>query len=330
MSIGDTNSSKRSSNPIEQIQNHELPADCLLLVESYDDIVGDRNRFLWRWAHHLFPKLTLSSVDAGDVGALQDAKLRALMFVSILDDIGEMHQDHATFQEAAKIPFDHQTVDDDRDAVDTDVLTFANDVWEQFAPTIANGPRAGAFEEFVAFDMKQVLNAIDYSYVANQNIEFVTESELQTYDAHNMMLYIFADVDLVHSPGFDRTELSTFRRVIEHAQRMVRIGNWVTTWEREVYEGDFISGIVAHALDEGIVSVEELRAARDDGGPTDPETIVEAIRGHDVEDVFHRQWEDELTAAREFEDEIDTVDTGAYLDGIERVMEYHRASRGLK
>ncbi len=330
MSIGDTNSLKLSSTPIEEIQNHELPPNCLRLVELYDEIVGDRNRFLWKWAHNLFPKLTLSSVDVGDVGKLQDAKLRALMFVSILDDIGEMHQDHATFQEAAKIPFDHQTVNYDRDTVDSEVLTFANDVWRQFSPTLTDGPLANEFAEIVQFDMKQVLNAIDYSYVANQNIEFVTESELQTHDAHNMMLYIFADIDLIHSPGFDRAELSTLRRLIEHAQRMVRIGNWVTTWEREVHEGDFISGIIAHAIDENTVSADELRATRDDDTQPDAEAIVEIIQGHDVEDVFLRQWEDERAAARRFEDEFDTVDAGAYLDGIESVMEYHLASRGLK
>ena len=329
MSIHDFNSSDQSDNPIERVQNHSLPDSSVRLIESYDEIVGDRSRFLWKWAHHLFPKFTLSSVDSAGVERLQDDKLTALMFVSILDDVGEMHQDRATFEEATKIPFDHQTVNYDRPAVDSEVLQFASDVWEQFSPTLQSGPRADEFEEIVAFNVKQVLNAIDYSYVANQNIGFITESELRTYDAHNMMLYVFADIDLIHSTGFDRSELSRFRRVIERVQRMVRIGNWITTWEREITEGDFTSGIVAHALDEGILSADELRASRDTGG-TDSETIINTIHDQDVEDVFVRQWEEELAAARKFEGAFDTVDVGAYLDGIETVMEYHVASRGLK
>ena len=268
MSIHDFNSSDQSDNPIERVQNHSLPDSSVRLIESYDEIVGDRSRFLWKWAHHLFPKFTLSSVDSAGVERLQDDKLTALMFVSILDDVGEMHQDRATFEEAAKIPFDHQTVNHDRPAVDSEVLQFASDVWEQFSPTLQSGPRADEFEEIVAFNVKQVLNAIDYSYVANQNIGFITE-------------------------------------------------------------GDFTSGIVAHALDEGILSADELRASRDTGG-TDSETIINIIHDQDVEDVFLRQWEEELAAARKFEGAFDTVDVGAYLDGIETVMEYHVASRGLK
>ncbi|WP_436926705.1 hypothetical protein [Halosimplex amylolyticum] len=186
------------------------------------------------------------------------------------------------------------------------------------------------FAEIIRFDLKQVLNAIDYSYIANQNLEFLTRSELQNYDAHNMMLYGFADIDLIYSPTFDRAELSAFRRVIERAQRMVRIGNWVTTWERELAEGDFTSGIVAYALEHDVVSSEDLRALQDDGDVDDAEAIAETIRTHDVEEVFFRQWCDELAVARTHESKIESVNVSSYLNGIETVMEYHLASRGLK
>jgi len=187
------------------------------------------------------------------------------MFVSVLDDVAEKQQDWATFDEAAKLPFDHRVVDYDRDGVDTDVLAFASDVWDEFSAGLRGGPRAAEFDDVVRFDLRQVVTAMEYSYLANQHLDAITESELQTYDAHNMMLYGFADVDLTLSPSFDRSDLSALRRVLERAQRMVRIGNWVTTWEREVAEGDFTSGIVAHALESGIVSADQLAASREDG-----------------------------------------------------------------
>jgi len=107
MSLRDSNSMDQSSTPIEQVQKHSLPESSAQLVDSDEDVVGDRNRFLWRWVHHLFPKFTLSCVGSDDVESLQDSKLTGLMFVSILDDIGEMHQGRTTFEEAAKIPFEH-------------------------------------------------------------------------------------------------------------------------------------------------------------------------------------------------------------------------------
>ncbi|AGB16811.1 hypothetical protein Halru_2224 [Halovivax ruber XH-70] len=339
MTVPQSPSSDGSSDPpaleepnvaLERVRNHSLPADSIRLVESYEEIVGDRDRFLWKWAHHLFPAFSLSSVAPEYAERTRDGKLAALMFVSILDDVAEKHQDRATYEEAAKIPFDHRSVDHERDGVDADVLSFASEVWERFEPTVSESPRRGEFEDIFRFDLEQVLNAMKYSFLANQNIDFVTGSELRTYDAHNMMLFGFANIDLVHSPTFESADLSTLRTVIERAQRMVRIGNWITTWEREVAEGDFTSGIVVYALERDIVSAADLRAIRTDSREEDVERIIGTIREHDVEDVFLARWRAELAEARAYESEIDTVDIEAYLDGIETVMEYHLASRGLK
>lgn len=315
---------------LDRVRNHALPESVIPLIDAYEEVVGDRDQFLWKWAHHLFPKFTLTSVAPEHVERTRDAKLLGLMFVSVLDDIAEKHGEMATFEEAAKFPFPHRVADPDREGVDREVLTFASDVWEQFSPAVKQGPRAGEFEEIVRFDLEQVVNAMRYSYLANQNIDFVTRSELQTYEAHNMMLFGFAGIDLVHSPSFDRSELSTLRRVIDRAQRMVRIGNWITTWERELSEGDFASGIVVYALEHDIIPEEDVRAIRAGDGAREVERVAETIRSHDVEDVFLAQWREELVAAREFETEVDSVDVNAYLDGIETVMKYHLASRGLK
>ena len=145
-----------------------------------------------------------------------------------------------------------------------------------------------------------------------------------------MMIFGFADVDLVHSPNFDRTELSTLRRVIDHAQRMARIGNWITTWERELFERDFTSGIIVHAMENDVVTLAELRSIQENETETDVKMLIETIDDHAIEKVFLNQWHEELAAARELADDIDSVDIEDYLDGIEVVMEYHLASRGLK
>lgn len=315
---------------IERVDSHELPETAIELINEYETTVGDREEFLWKWAHHLFPTFTLSSVPSEHVERLQNHKLVGLMFVSVLDDTAEKHGDLATFEEAAKIPFDHRTVNTERNGVNREVVEFANELWDRLKPAFYGAPRSAEFEDILRFDLKQVLNAMDYSFVANQNLEFMTGSELQTYDAHNMMLFAFAGIDLVHSPGFDRLELSRLRRVIKRAQRMVRIGNWITTWERELYEGDFTSGIVAYALENSIVSPDELRKLRSDDDAGSVEQTAELIRDHAIEEAFLRQWQDELDAAREYETDVDSVDVGAYLDGIESVMDYHLASRGLK
>lgn len=321
-------SSTDASELLGRVEHHRLPDEAVALVDAYEATIDDRDAFLWRWAHHLFPEFRLSCVAPEYADEVRHAKLAGLMYVSVLDDVAEKHADRATFGEAAKIPFGHRTVNEEREGVDPEVLAFAAEVWDVLASTLDGSPRGDEFADVFRFDCEQVLNAIEYSYLANQHLEFVTRSELQRYETHNMMLFGFAGLDLVHSPAFDATELSTLRRVIQPAQRMVRIGNWTTTWERELFEGDFTSGIVAYALDHDLVSAAELREIRGDADAV--QQVVDRLRAENVEAVFFQQWEAELASARQFEGAIESVDVGAYLDGIETVMEYHLASKGLK
>jgi hypothetical protein len=54
-------------------------------------------------------------------------------------------------------------------------------------------------------------------------------TETNTYDCNNMMFFTYVNTDLMHSPSFDRNELAELRQIVLRAQRMARIGNWVTT-----------------------------------------------------------------------------------------------------
>ncbi|NIQ23697.1 MAG: hypothetical protein GTN92_15205, partial [Pseudomonas stutzeri] len=62
-------------------------------------------------------------------------------------------------------------------------------------------------------------------------------------------------LDLMCSRAFDRAELGQLREVLWHAQCMGRIGNLITTWERELAERDFTSGVFARALQQGLLGV---------------------------------------------------------------------------
>lgn len=320
----------RTQQRIEQVARTELPQSIATLVDEYDDAIGERDRFLWRWLYHLFPTIKLSCVSADHERRVRDAKLVASMFVVILDDLGEVQMDRVTFEEGSKIPFEHQSVDYERDGVDGRQLRFATRVWEVLVELMEDAPRHGEFADLFAFDVRQNINAVDYSFTLNHHLEMGSVGETTTYDAHNMMLFTYANLDLMHSSEFDRVELGDLRKVVHNAQQMARIGNWITTWEREIGEGDFSSGVVVYALENGLVSPSTLYDVRENPTEERCERIIEAIRDHDVEGVFLDRWHRKRSEVVRLGSALDSVDAETYLEGMETVMSYHLASRGFK
>ena len=51
---------------------------------------------------------------------------------------------------------------------------------------------------------------------------------------------------------------------------------------------------------------------------------------HGVEEAFLAEWDDRHAAVSSRDYDVETVDTDQFLRGMETVMEYHLASRGMK
>ena len=314
----------------ERIRNHDIPPSIQSLMEEYTHTVGTRDKFLWKWLHSLFPHVTLSCVPPENRERAVNQKMVVTMFVVLLDDLAEKHEDKATFQEASKIPFESQTVDFDRDGVDTDYLAFTADVWKRLRDELEKDPRTEEFWELFVFDLKQNIDAINYSYTVNRNLVAVNLDESLIHESHNMMLFTYADIDLMCSQEFDREELSALRKIVLRTQQMARIGNWITTWQREIQEGDYSSGVVVYLLENDIITPEMLDDASQGGARVSNEPFVEIVKDHGVEEQFVNQWERNLAAVQKLGSEIRSVDIDAYADGMRTVFEYHLASRGLK
>jgi hypothetical protein len=131
---------------IERVKRCKLPSRVEALVDAYDQIVGIRDRFLWQWLYFILPSVTISCVDPAYEDRVRDAKLIASLFVVLLDDLGEREMDRITFEETAKVPFDHQTPNYDRENVNEEYLSFGERVWEQFETGLAEAPCENEYE----------------------------------------------------------------------------------------------------------------------------------------------------------------------------------------
>ena len=308
---------------LQEIHRVELPDRIVRLVDEYESLNGERDRFLWQWMYSLFPAFTLSSVAEEHREHVLSQKMVLTMFVTILDDLVDNQGDRRTFEEARRLVQDPEAVDRSRVEVSDEYFDFIEQLWTEFADGLDDAPRGDEFEDIFDYDCRQTLNAMDYSAVVNENPRIANLGGAEHYDAHNMVMFPYADVDLMYSPDFDLADFGTVRDVLWDLQEMARIGNWLTTWEREVAEGDYSAGIVMLALQEGIVTPEELEDADDDGA-----AAIERIRDEDIEATFRDRWAQRYRAVRDREFTTESVDLNALIDGLETVSQYYEASYG--
>ena len=307
---------------LDRIDNVSLPEPVDSLAEEYDALFEERDRFLWRWIYSLFPVFTLSSVPETHARHVRTQKTVLTMYVTVLDDLVEHHDDRRTFEEARRLSRDPAAVDRDRVAVTDEQFAFVEELWNTFVAGIGDAPRHDEVADVFDYDMRQTTNAMHYSAVVNRHPRIANLSGARRYDAHNMVMFPYADVDLMYSPSFSLADFGALRALLWDLQELARIGNWLTTWEREVREGDYTAGIVVLALEEGVVTPETLQQS--------PDAAVAAVQDSDVETRFRQRWRRKHADVRTREFDTGSVDLRGLVDGMETVFEYHRASRGHK
>lgn len=301
-----------------------IPREIEPLIDHYEAETSDRDRLLWKWLWHVFPEFRLSSVPDRHGDAARRAKFCFSVYMTLLDDLSERHRDRETFEAGREIPFS-ETGGQAHDGVDLGALDVLDHAWEMTEHYLDQAPRPDRFDELLTFDLRQALNSMDFNRLVNQSPALASRTGAELYDTHNMLLFVYVDIDLAFSPGFAPADLAALRDLTWEAQRLVRIGNWVTTWERELAEGDYTSKVVVEALERGLVTREEL-----DSEAVPDRRIVRRIKDSDIERQLLGTWNDIYGRLVAEDHGLETVDADSFLDGIRYLLEVDVKARGYK
>ena len=286
--------------------------------------VGQRGRFLWQWCWRGVNMTTLPSVDPALREHAMESKMLAIFYGTLIDDIADREQDREMLQFAINLSEEewHPERLDFWNGRRKDYLNMISSLWTELWSRCKTYPQFVAFEHLLRFDNEQIHNAMRYALLANQSPGLLNSIEHDLYQPHNMQIMFMATLDLAASPSFDMDELGIAREVFWHAQRMGRIGNMITTWEREVLDRDFTSGIFAHALQRGIVEPSDLRVLP-------AHEIMTMLEEAACQDHFFKEWQAHRDAMTRKLKRIKSVDLTPYLKGFEQLIKLHLSSRGF-
>jgi len=307
---------------LKKIINYKLSDDVKYFVEEYEKVFTERNVFLWKFLGTLFKDsgITLSTVDKKYVDSTIDIKLVFSILCGVLDDVADVQKDKKLLAKMSEIVINGPNTNEQ---TKNEKMALITKMWNYLTNELSKLPRYKEFKDIFEYDLKQFLNAFEYSCLVNENPGILNLQERENYDCHNMMVFLFNGIDLMASPEFNKEDLPHLRTAFWHAQKMARIGNWLSTWKRELKQNDIGSGVFTYAISKKILDIADIRKCSEN-------EIIRKIENSDTYEHFFGAWTENYQKLKSLKNEIKSVDMNAYITGLENVIKFHMASEGLK
>jgi hypothetical protein len=305
----------------------QLPPQIHRLAAEYDRFVGGRPSFTWKWTCLIMDGITLDSVDPELRESVSLSKIASGAFLNVLvDDIADKRKDGQMLERVSSIICslpEHAGRAVWGSGEGENELGLIARIWGSLNDTIRSFPRYKEFEEVFLYDYRQFLNAASYACLVNRNLHMMNLPEYQSYLSPSMQAMILGDIDLMASPGFDTNELGMTREVFWKAQRMARIGNSISTFEREFAENDITSEVFPYLVSLNYVKTDDLRIES---------TSRVLDRAHTTQAVIGllAEWENYHKEIEEFEGRIKSFSVRRFLRGLEGLIAGHLISIGNK
>jgi hypothetical protein len=312
------------------IEDQPLPEASIDYVEEYSNLEQSRGLFIWKWIDVLTPWITLPFVPESEMDTIRELKVLSGLLITVMDDMMERQKDRLTFKELSKVPFDEQTVNWDRDGLIEPPIKFCEMVWDRIEGTLKRSRHFDEFMNLLLFDFDRSIQSIEYSALITERPWLATLEELVGVQSNNMIMFPYADLDLMFAEDPPEDELSNLRQAVWEAQKLVRLSNWITTWERELRQGDFSSGVMVRALQEGVVGKEKLQSLKESNDAELTNWIVDKIKKSSVERKLLSRWDSLYLDLQSTASSIDTFDLSHYVQGMKKALKYDLASTGLK
>ncbi len=292
-------------------------------IEAYS-AVGKRPAYLWKWCARAVEITTLPCVDPEHHRDVCDTKTLGVMLDVMLDDVADRGGDDELLEALLGLLNGESAGELSRFPPEVrGYAGFTAELWQELNRRARRYPRYAEFAALLRFDYQQLANVMRYSHLLNGNLDLLNLAEHDLYTPHNMHIMICSTWDLMCSPAFDRTEVGRLREALLSAQWMGRIGNLVTTWQRELGERDFTSGVYARAVSRGELTVEQLRTA-------DRAVIERTILLGRHEEHFLLRWQEHRRHLLSAAPSLHSVDLTRVVRAFERLVCLHMGSRGSK
>jgi len=306
---------------IDKINKTILPTKLITRVNSYREVGGKRDDFFWKWIYRAILETTYPLIPS----SYQDCKITSefllVMFIVLLDDLVDNHQGEVKLiDNLFSIPQNSCMLHFRAELKKDKYCEFSLGIWDEVLLDLKTLPRYSEFEEIFHFDVEQIINALKYDYLVNKNPFLINKDEFWLYSPHTMQIVASVMLDLMCVPTFDSEELGIVRGAAIKAQKMARIGNWISTWEREIDENDFTSGVFAYLVKKKSSHYKYL-------AKENKLKILKIIKKYKIEKDLLMEWIDISKSLEKDCKLIESIKVDKFKFGQERLLIMYLASK---
>ncbi len=289
-----------------------------------------RQSFLWYWV--LMSLTTTALCEKGKKNSyseyVNEVKLLGVIFDVLLDDIADQYGDTKTaailLKEIEKAcyqkPYNLKMVT----VAEREYALFCVKVWETIFKYLQQLPSYRFYNEMMMRKYKKLFEVMTYSLEIRVDPESVDYKKYHRLLSHNMHMIINGLMDLMSmKTKYEGIGLKKIVQILLLGQKMGRIGNAVTTYERELFVKDFSSDVIAFALKKGVLTKKDFN---------DVEMLTDKIKAKQeyLEGFFWSKWLRLRNQLIKHENDFDHLDIKGYRQGLETLKQFHLASRGNK
>ncbi len=306
---------------ISDIKSVELPDKLIRWVKDYEQ-VGARNDFVWKLFYKVSKVIDYIDIEDRFSESLLEIRFLMAILVVLIDDCADQSRDEKLLDILSEII----THDELRDLVFPSVkkqyfLDFTVKVYRRIRALLKDAPQYHQLINIFLFDVRQMVGAMEYSSLINKNLFLLNKTEYWIHSPQTMQFAISGSVDMMFVSLLDYSEVGEARKILWLAQKMARIGNCLNTWERELKNNDFTSGVFAYAIDSRIMTYQDL-------DKKNFRTVIKKITDSKIADTMLSEWED--CRQQIISSDIKIISTKKLLNYLELLLTMEKISKDYK
>lgn len=307
---------------IKKINKTKLPEELQDWVDEYKRVDGERNDFFWSWIYKAILETTFPIITKKYKTSIYENEFLLVMFIILLDDVVDKRKDKKILDELLKIVFFENYIKFNYlNKKETLYVLFAIKIWHRIKKIIKMYPKYEEFKEIWEYEVKQILNALEHDFLINRKTSFINKTEYWLYSPSTMQIVVSDISYLMCIPEFDMRETGIMIEAAWEAQKMARIGNLLSTWEREINENDFTSGIFAYALESEIFFPDDMKIKN-------KLKVIEKIKKSRIEKDILKDWDKCYISLSEYSKRVKSIKINKSFFGSEKLFIMHMVTKG--